>query len=124
MEFQAGWRAAGEWDALLRNIKWGTDWLLKAHLKASDTPSENVLVGQVSARPDHWYFGRPEHSPIKRQIYVADARTGGADLAGEYTAAFAAAASLFRGVGQREYANRLFRHARQTWGFANAYKKK
>jgi hypothetical protein len=124
MAFRSAWRAAGEWEALLRNIKWGTDWLMKAHLKASNTSSENVLVGQVSARPDHWYFGRPEHSPIKRQIYVADARTGGADLAGEYTAAFAAAASLFRSVGRRSYAESLFSRARQTWDFANAYKNK
>lgn len=43
---------SGNWDVMVRNVKAMADWLLKAHLKASDTPAENVFVGQVSRRRD------------------------------------------------------------------------
>jgi hypothetical protein len=49
MEFRKGWEDAGEWDNLLANLKWGSDWLMKAHVEASDIPSENKFVGQVRA---------------------------------------------------------------------------
>lgn len=40
----------GQWQHALRNIGWGVDWLTKAHITASDTPTANVFVGQVSFR--------------------------------------------------------------------------
>lgn len=39
----------GQWGHALRNIGWGVDWLVKAHITASDTPAANVFVGQVGA---------------------------------------------------------------------------
>jgi hypothetical protein len=78
----------------------------------------------VSARPDHWYFGRPEHANNERPIYLANKDSPGADLAAEYAAAFASAAALFRGIGQPEYAATLFKHAKQAYAFAKAYPKK
>ena len=47
MEFRDAYISASQWDVALRLIKWGMDWLMKAHVKASDTPAENVFVGQV-----------------------------------------------------------------------------
>ena len=37
----SGYAASGQKSYLLRNLRWGDDWLLKAH------PSPNVLYGQV-----------------------------------------------------------------------------
>jgi endoglucanase len=79
---------------------------------------------QISARPDHWYFGRPEHSEVRRAVYTASASSPGADLAAEYAAGFAAAATLFRGLGQAAYAERLFKRAQQAFAFAKAYPQK
>jgi hypothetical protein len=31
----------------MRTVKWGVDWMLKAHFNASDVPSLNQLVVQV-----------------------------------------------------------------------------
>lgn len=121
MEFRDAYLSAGQWDVAMRVLKWGMDWLLKAHLTASDVAADNVFVGQISARPDHWYFGRPEHATNSRIVYKADKATPGADLASEYAAAFAAAAALFRGIGQKEYAATLFKHARQSYAFATAF---
>eukprot|EP00775_Hariotina_reticulata_P012172 gene12172-12310_t len=123
MEFRNAYTASGQWDIAMRVIKWGTDWLVKAHVKASDNPADNAFVGQVSARPDHWYFGRPEHANNARPVYLANKDSPGADLAAEYATAFASAAALFRGIGQPEYATTLFKHAKQAYAFAKAYPK-
>lgn len=244
--------SAGQWDNSLALVKWGVDWLVKAHVKASDTPADNAFVGQVrvcgggegrgvillagfgddmlsrvrwvggwvilgakacvgqvgggmilsaafsyhccsglksgwgqcrfglvrmsvrsdsspsqllyscahahslahacrpcpalshlpttknkskhkslptptkqiSARPDHWYFGRPEHATNPRPIYLADSAHPGADLAAEYAAAYSAGATLFKGVGQTAYAETLYKHAKQAYAFAKAYPSK
>lgn len=124
LEFKDAYMATGQWDVALRVIKWGTDWLLKAHVKASDDPAGNAFVGQVSDKHDHHYFGRPEHATNPRPIYLADASNPGADLAGEYAAGFASAAALFASVGQKAYADTLFAHAKQAFGFAAAFRSK
>lgn len=122
-EFKEGYTKSGNWDAMTHNVRAMSDWLLKAHLVASDVPAENKFVGQVSARPDHWYFGRPEHSTVDRKIHTASAASPGADLAAEYAAGFAAAATLFRGLGDEAYAALLFKRAKQAFAFAEAFPK-
>jgi hypothetical protein len=47
VEFKGAYDAAGTWAQAVRNMKWATDWLIKAHVKASDNPRDNVFVGQV-----------------------------------------------------------------------------
>lgn len=47
MEFRDAYIAANQWDNSLTLIKWGLDWLIKAHVKAGDSPAENAFVGQV-----------------------------------------------------------------------------
>lgn len=57
-------------------------------------------------------------------VYTASAKSPGADLAAEYAAGFASAATLFKGVGQKEYAETLYKHAKQAFAFAEAYPEK
>ncbi len=47
LEFRDAVTASGTWDIGLRNIKYGLDWLMKAHVRASGVPGDNVFVGQV-----------------------------------------------------------------------------
>lgn len=47
MEYKDTHVMYGEWYSALRNIAWGVDWMAKAHITASDTPTANVFVGQV-----------------------------------------------------------------------------
>jgi hypothetical protein len=47
VEFKSAYDAAGTWTQAVRNMKWATDWLIKAHVKASDNPRDNVFIGQV-----------------------------------------------------------------------------
>jgi hypothetical protein len=78
---------------------------------------------QVSGKNDHHYFGRPEHATNERPIYLADSSSPGADLAGEYAAAYAAGAVLFK-TSDPAYAANLYAHAKQAFAFAEAYKSK
>lgn len=48
LEFKNAYTAAGQWDTAVRDIKWATDWLIKAHIKMGDNPNDNAFVGQVS----------------------------------------------------------------------------
>jgi len=72
----------------------------------------------VSNNADHVFFGRPEHNPTARPTFLVNSQTGGADVAGEYAAAFAAAAAVFADSGNTTYAAALFRRAEQAFGFA------
>jgi hypothetical protein len=77
----------------------------------------------VSGKNDHQYFGRPEHATNERPIYLADSSSPGADLAGEYAAAYAAGAVLFKSIDPA-YAAMLYGHAQQAFTFASTYKSK
>lgn len=59
-----------------------------------------------------------------RPVYLANAQTGGADLAAEYAAAFASAAVLFKSTGNTVLASQLFQHAQQSFAFAKEYQRK
>jgi endoglucanase len=57
----SGYTKSGQNTYLLRNLRWGDDWLLKAH------PSANVLYGQVGdGGSDHSFWGPPEENPSPR----------------------------------------------------------
>jgi hypothetical protein len=47
LEYKDTYIMFGEWENAKRGIGWGIEWLVKAHVTASDTPSANVFVAQV-----------------------------------------------------------------------------
>jgi hypothetical protein len=47
VQFKSAYVATGQMEALWRTVKWGVDWLVKAHFKASDVAAQNQLVVQV-----------------------------------------------------------------------------
>ncbi|KAF8065624.1 celF [Scenedesmus sp. PABB004] len=118
LEFRDTYVAFGEWEHLVSTVSWAADWLARAHVAASDAPAGNVFVGQVSNDADHDWFGRPEQNPTPRPVYLVNSTTGGADVAGEYAAAFAAAAGVLRAAGNETGAAALFKRAEQAFGFA------
>ncbi len=112
LEYRAGYEKAGQWRTLLDTVRWGTDWLIKAH------PSANELYAQVGdGRLDHAYWGPPERMTMKRPSYKISANAPGSDLAGEASAALASASILFV-KDDPAYAATLLRHARELYDFA------
>ncbi|KAL5654161.1 hypothetical protein ACJX0J_033480, partial [Zea mays] len=108
--------AAGELGHATDAIKWGTDYLVKAH------PEPNVLYGEVGdGDSDHDCWMRPEDMTTSRQAYRLDPQNPGSELAGETAAAMAAASLVFRSSNPG-YANTLLQHSKQLFDFADKYR--
>ncbi|CAI9091737.1 OLC1v1026841C1 [Oldenlandia corymbosa var. corymbosa] len=105
----------GERGNALAAIKWGTDYLIKAH------PQPDVLYGQVGeGNADHQCWQRPEDMTTPRTSYRIDDQHPGADLAGETAAAFAAASMAFRN-SDPTYSSRLLDNGKQVFNFARTH---
>lgn len=118
VEYRAAYAQSGQLTHLTNNLRWATDYLVKAH------PSPNVLYGQVgNGGQDHAWWGPAEVMPMARPAYRVDASCGGSDLAGETAAALAAASMVFRPT-DAAYANTLVGHARQLYTFADTVRRK
>ncbi len=116
IEYGEGYRLAGQWDDFLGTVRWGTDWLLKAHT----APNEfYVQVGNGEA--DHAFWGPPERMTMARPAFKITADKPGSEVAGEAAAALASAAILFK-KSDPEYAKLLLTHARQLYAFADQYR--
>ncbi|KAF8379687.1 hypothetical protein HHK36_029131 [Tetracentron sinense] len=110
--------ASGELGHAMEAVKWGTDYLIKAH------PEPNVLFGEVGdGNTDHYCWQRPEDMTTDRRAYKIDPSNPGSDLAGETAAAMAAASLVFRRYN-RPYSNQLLNHAKQLFEFADKYRGK
>jgi len=111
-----GYKKGNEWTNALAALKWGTDFLIKAH----PTPNEfYVQVGDGNI--DHSYWGRPEDwttSNGPRPVLKANGTMPASEVCAETAAAFAASALVFRGEGDTAYANVLLQHARDLYNFA------
>jgi len=116
LEFRAGYEKTGELQTLLNTIRWGTDWLMKAH------PEPNVFYGQVGRGDlDHAFWGPHEAMQMQRPAFRIDAEHPGSELAGEAAAALAAAAILFQDHDP-DYAAICLRHARELFEFADRHR--
>lgn len=112
LEEPDAYRRSGQLAPLKANLRWGMDWLVKAH------PQPQVLYGQVgNGNADHAWWGPAEAMPMARPSYKIDAGCPGSDLAGESAAAMAASAMVFS--DDPAYANLLLTHAKQLYTFAD-----
>jgi endoglucanase len=120
IDYHDAYTAAGELSNIQKTIKWGTDWILKAHIK------DHELYGQVGdGGEDHAYWGRPEDWPASKKrpaFKITDAKPG-SDLAGETAAALAAASVVFK-TADSAYSTKLLQHARTLYDFANTKRAK
>ncbi|CDP04712.1 unnamed protein product [Coffea canephora] len=100
--------AGGEHGHALQAIKWGTDYLIKAHSEP------HVLWVQVGdGKNDHQCWQRPEDMRTSRRAYKIDEKNPGSEAAGETAAAMAAASIVFRKVNPH-YSHILLEHAQQV----------
>ncbi len=117
IEYRTGYANAGQLTPLLNNLRWVSDYFVKAHT------APNELYGQVGhGGQDHAWWGPAEVMPMARPAYKISASCPGSDLAGETAAALAATSLVFRTEGERAYADTLLTHAEQLYTFANNYR--
>ncbi|MCY7836174.1 glycoside hydrolase family 9 protein [Bacillus haynesii] len=117
-EYRDAYKESGQLDVALGNIKWATDYFLKAHT----APYE--LWGQVgNGAQDHAWWGPAEVMPMERPAYKIDASCPGSDLAGGTAAALASASIIFKPTDS-SYSEKLLAHAKQLYDFADRYRGK
>ncbi|HHP7231038.1 MAG TPA: glycoside hydrolase family 9 protein [Xenococcaceae cyanobacterium] len=123
IEYYAALAQAGELVHLTQNLKWATDYFLKAF--ANDTPGNYVLYGQVGdGKQDHNWWGAAEvvHYQMPRPAYKIDTSCPGSDLAAETASALAAASILFRQMADITYSDLLIAKAEKLYDFAEGYR--
>lgn len=118
VEYRQGYVAAGQLDFALANLRWATDYFIKAHT------APNELWGQVGVGgTDHAWWGPAEVMQMARPAFKISSTCPGSDLAGETAAALAAASIAFRPTDPT-YADTLVQHARQLYSFADTFRGK
>jgi len=118
VDYRSAYTSTGQLDTALDQLKWVTDYFIKAH------PTANELYGQVgNGGQDHAWWGPAEVMQMARPAYRVTTTCPGSDLAGETAAAMAAASIAFRPTNAT-YANTLLTHARQLYTFADTYRGK
>ncbi|XP_042401249.1 endoglucanase 8-like [Zingiber officinale] len=97
-------------------LRWNTDFLLKATAHLPNTVY--AMVGNPYS--DHNCWERPEDMDTPRPVYAVNTTHPGSEVAGEITAALAAASIAFRS-SDTAYARLLLSRAKQAYYFANTY---
>ena len=116
ISYASAYKASGQMEYLLDAVKWGTDYIIKAHVSAEEFYCQ-VGNGDV----DHAYPGRPETMTVARPAYSLTPFRPGSDCAGESAAALASASILFEDTDPA-YSATLIEHARQLFAFADTYR--
>ncbi|KAL0291111.1 UNVERIFIED_CONTAM: Endoglucanase 6 [Sesamum angustifolium] len=118
IEYGGQMDGSGELGNAVDAVKWGTDYLIKAH------PQPYVLYGEVGdGNTDHYCWQRPGDMTTSRAAYKIDPSHPGSDLAGETAAAMAAASIVFRRYNP-SYSAELLKHAYELFDFADKYRGK
>ncbi|KAG8689674.1 hypothetical protein FRC11_001302 [Ceratobasidium sp. 423] len=125
IEFGAGYDNAKQTPYLDDMLRWGLDWLIKAH---PDSRSLVVQVGDGVA--DNRYWGNDQNFPSPRKTFVINGTNPGTDAAASASAAFSTCSILYSGskstfansapasLADTKYAATLQTHATQLFSFA------
>jgi endoglucanase len=112
----AGYTKSGQMTYLLRNLRWGDDYIIKAH------PSPHVFYAQVgTGAADHTFWGPPEVAPTARPSFKITESCPGSDVVGESAAALAASSILFQS-SDATYAATLLSQAKSLYEFADSFR--
>ncbi|KAI7896105.1 Six-hairpin glycosidase-like protein [Mucor mucedo] len=122
-DYIEGYHMANQTDYLRTQIKWATDWLIKAH------PEPSTLIVQVgNVKIDNDYFGPDSGIPIPRPCYQINETHFGTDAASMAATAFASASAFFNNLAQSKagveedaaYADILLMHATQLYNSSHS----
>ncbi|KAG6911710.1 hypothetical protein DXG01_007960 [Tephrocybe rancida] len=131
LDLSGGYFDAGGYDATNQTaylddmLRWGLDWLMKAH---SSNNTLYVLVGNTNV--DDAYWGGDRNIPSFRPSYQINNTNPGTDAAAGASAAFSTCATLYlnksfggpfsspASLQNSSYADKLLTHAQQLYSFA------
>lgn len=104
-----GYKAAGQYDYALGNIKWASDYFIKC---IGDGNSIVVQVG--NGNQDHANWDRPEDVKGPVPVYLVTPQAPGSDVVGAMAAALAAASAVFKTVDPK-YSQQLLLAAQKGY---------
>ncbi|KAF8211252.1 glycoside hydrolase family 9 protein [Mycena galopus ATCC 62051] len=125
IDYGKGYDLANQTAYLDSMLRWGLDWMIKAHPSPSTL---YVLVGSTDV--DNAYWGGDQDIPAPRPSYSINDTKPGTDAAASASAAFSACAALYSNRGfngsystpasltDKTYAQTLLTHAEQLYTFA------
>ncbi len=119
-EYRDAFEKSGQLDDILDEIKWATDFFIKAH------PSTDVLYYMCGYNDsDHsvWVSHEMLDYVTDRKSFVLDASTPGSDVAGQTAACLAIASIIFEETDP-EYAETCLKHAKEIFAFGDKYRGK
>ncbi|MAR07297.1 MAG: hypothetical protein CL862_09370 [Cyanobium sp. NAT70] len=124
ISFRDGYETAGQMEALLDTVRWGTDYLLKAQ-GLDQNGNTTFFVAQVGdGHADHAQWSAPEDQTIQRPAMAVTPDQPGSDVSAASAAALASASVLFRQQGEERYANTLLERAQSLFEFADRFRGK
>lgn len=121
VEYPQGFADTGQLDDLRSILRWGADWLERAHLRDSDGGTVALCAQVGDAALDHAWWGPPEHMTMDRPSYFIDATAPGSDLAAEVAAAMAAS-SIVLAPEDPITSARLVERASSLYQFATTHR--
>jgi hypothetical protein len=119
-EYREAFEKSGQLDIILDEIKWATDFFIKAH------PEPNLLYymcGYEASDHSVWVAHELLDYVTDRKSFWVDTSTPGSDVAGSASAALAIASLIFEETDP-EYAKLCLEHAEQLFDFADKYRGK
>ena len=120
VDYKDAYKQSGQLDELLEAVKWGTDWILKAH-EMNGGKTKRLFV-QVGDAEDHQYWVPPEEiaNVSNRPSFYVDPSHPGSDISAGMASALAASSMLFKGTDDA-YAATLISNAKALFDFAETY---
>lgn len=116
VEYPSEISSANQLVNLRRTIRWGTDFLLKAHV------SSTTFYTQVGdANRDHQCWERPEDMDTPRTLYKVTSTSPGTEVAADAAAALASASIVFKAVNPK-YSATLLKKAKSLFQLADKYR--
>ncbi|MDC7222610.1 MAG: glycoside hydrolase family 9 protein [Spirochaetales bacterium] len=111
-ELEDAYIAADQYDVIMENIQWATDYFIKCHV------SDNEYYYQVGdGSDDHAWWGSAEVMQMDRPAALVDSSSPGSTVVAETAAALASAAVIFEDYDS-DYSDECLSHAETLYDFA------
>ena len=116
LEDKKAYEESGQYEYILGDIKWVTDYLIKCH------PEDEVFYYQVGdGNADHSWWGPCEVMTMNRPSYKVTKDNPGSAVTGEAAAALAIASIVFKDT-DKDYTRLCLEHAKSLYAFSDSAK--
>ena len=116
LEDKKAYEESGQYEYILGDIKWVTDYLIKCH------PEDEVFYYQVGdGNADHSWWGPCEVMTMNRPSYKVTKDNPGSAVTGEAAAALAIASIVFKDT-DKDYSRLCLEHAKSLYAFSDSAK--